>query len=97
LLASLNHPNIGAIYGRESLAAAGSSSRLPAIVLEYIDGESLSDYIARTSSAKETSTHVRNVLAIARQICDALDAAHERGIVHRDLKPANINSPAKTS
>ena len=90
VLASLNHPNIGAIYGLESLPGSGGASRLPAIVLEYVDGESLSDYVARSAASRETSAYIKEVLGIARQICDALDAAHERGIIHRDLKPANI-------
>ncbi len=90
LLASLNHPNIGAIYGLESLPASGGTLRLPAIVLEYVDGESLSDYVARSSASRETTAYIKDALTIARQICDALDAAHERGIIHRDLKPANI-------
>ena len=90
LLASLNHPNIGAIYGLESLPATGGASRQPAIVLEFVDGESLSDFIARSAASRETTAYVKEVLTIARQICDALDAAHERGIIHRDLKPANI-------
>jgi len=90
LLASLNHPNIGAIYGLESLPASGGASRQPAIILEFVDGESLSDYIARSVASRETTAYVKEALTIARQICDALDAAHERGIIHRDLKPANI-------
>jgi Tol biopolymer transport system component/tRNA A-37 threonylcarbamoyl transferase component Bud32 len=90
LLASLNHPNIGAIYGLESLPATGGASRQPVIVLEFVDGESLSDYIARSAASRETSAYLKEVLTIAGQICDALDAAHERGIIHRDLKPANI-------
>ena len=52
MLASLNHPNIGAIYGLESLPAGGGASRHPAIVLEFVDGESLSEYIER-SAARE--------------------------------------------
>jgi serine/threonine-protein kinase len=83
-------PNIGAIYGLESLPQAGGASRQPAIVLEFVDGESLSDYIARSVASRETTAYGKEVLTIARQICDALDAAHERGIIHRDLKPANI-------
>jgi serine/threonine protein kinase len=78
LLASLNHPNIAAIYGLED---AGSA---PAIVLELVEGPTLAERIAGQPLA------VDDVLAIARQIVSALDAAHERGIVHRDLKPANI-------
>ena len=77
-LASLNHPNIAAIYGLEE------TDRGQAIVLELVDGHTLADRIAlgRLSIAE--------TLDVARQICDALDAAHHRGIVHRDLKPANI-------
>jgi Tol biopolymer transport system component len=75
LLASLNHPNIGAIYGLEE------SGGVTALILELVEGETLA---ARSPIA------VPEALAIARQIADALDAAHERGIVHRDLKPANI-------
>ena len=90
LLASLNHPNIGAIYGLESLPASGGASRHPAIVLEFVDGESLNEYIERSAASRETAAYLKEVLTIAGQICDALDAAHERGIIHRDLKPANI-------
>ena len=78
MLAALNHPNIGAIYGLE---AAGG---VRALVLELVEGETLADRIQRGP------VPVTDALTIARQIADALDAAHEKGIIHRDLKPANI-------
>jgi eukaryotic-like serine/threonine-protein kinase len=78
LLAALNHPHIAGIYGLED---AGGSRVL---VLEFVDGESLAQ---RMTSGR---IPVDEVLGIARQIIDALEAAHEKGIVHRDLKPANI-------
>ena len=91
LLASLNHPNIAAIYGLEALPPAeGAPSRQRALVLELVDGESLTDTIARVAGSRETPGRIRDTLTIARQICDALDAAHERGVIHRDLKPPNI-------
>ena len=78
LLAALNHPNIAAIYGFES------SDHSPALVLEMVEGPTLADRIERGPIPLE------DALPIARQIADALEAAHEQGIVHRDLKPANI-------
>ncbi len=86
LLASLNHPHIGAIYGVEETASATpGQAPLAALVLELVDGDTLAERIARHSAIPPAET-----ILIARQIVDALDAAHERGIVHRDLKPANI-------
>src|SRR5262245_41967670 len=78
VLAALNHPNIAAIYGLEK------SSDLTALVMELVEGEDLSALVARGRLA------VSDALSIAKQIVDALDAAHAQGIVHRDLKPANI-------
>src|SRR5262245_18053181 len=78
LLASLNHPNIAAIYGLER-SEAGT-----AIVLELVEGETLADLIARGALP------IDDALPIAREIADALEAAHDKGIVHRDLKPANV-------
>ena len=78
VLATLNHPHIGAIYGLEH------ADGVQALVLELVDGETLADRIARGPIALDET------LGIARQIADALEAAHEKGIVHRDLKPANI-------
>ena len=78
LLASLNHPHIGAIYGVE--AADG----VYALVMELVEGEDLAHRIARGPIA------LADALPIARQIAEALEAAHEQGIIHRDLKPANI-------
>ena len=78
VLASLNHPNIAAIYGVDDNGGA------PALILELVEGDTLADRIARGPIP------VDEALAYARQIADALDAAHERGVVHRDLKPANI-------
>ena len=80
VLASLNHPHIGAIYGFED---AGG---VHALVLELVEGETLD---ARLRS-RGSGLGIRESLVIGRQISYALDAAHERGIVHRDLKPANI-------
>ena len=78
VLASLNHPHIGAIYGVEEADSAR------ALVLELVEGPTLADRLAQgVLSPKEA-------LSTARQIAEALDAAHEKGIVHRDLKPANI-------
>jgi len=78
LLASLNHPHIAQVYGFEE------SAEIAALVMELVPGETL-----------DTIVHPRGIspaqaLPVARQICDALEAAHEKGIVHRDLKPANI-------
>ena len=78
LLASLNHPNIASIHGLED---AGDTR---ALVLELVEGPTLADRIAQGPLPLDEA------LAIARQILDALEAAHEHGIVHRDLKPANI-------
>ena len=78
VLATLNHPHIGAIYGLED------AEGVRALVLELVNGETLADRIARGPIALDET------LGIARQIADALEAAHEKGIVHRDLKPANI-------
>ena len=78
VLASLNHPHIGQIYGLEE--ANGSQF----LVLELVDGESLDKRIARGP------VPVDEALGIAKQIAEALEAAHEKGIIHRDLKPANI-------
>jgi len=78
VLASLNHPHIAAIYGFED------SSDTHALVLELVDGPTLADRIA------EGALLFDEALPIARQIADALEAAHEHGVIHRDLKPANI-------
>src|SRR5215813_14166008 len=78
VLASLNHPHIGSIYGLEE------SNGLRALVMELVPGPTLADRIAQGPIPFDEA------LPIARQIADALEAAHEQGIVHRDLKPANI-------
>jgi Tol biopolymer transport system component len=78
VLASLNHPNIAAIYGFEDSGATH------ALVMELVEGEDLSAHIARGPIP------LAEALPIAKQIADALEAAHEQGIIHRDLKPANI-------
>ena len=78
MLASLNHPHIAAIYG------LGEVGQRRALVLELVEGETLAERIARGPIP------VDEALTIARQIADALEAAHEKGIVHRDLKPANV-------
>lgn len=77
ILAALNHPNIGAIYGHVDVDDS------PALVLELVDGETLAERMTRPMPLAEA-------LAVARAIAEALEAAHERGIIHRDLKPANI-------
>jgi len=85
LLAALNHPHIAAIYGFEEGGPAESGhTDPPALVMELIDGPTLSDRLAGGALP------VAEALTIARQIADALEAAHQKGIIHRDLKPANI-------
>src|SRR6185369_10621431 len=78
VLAALNHTNIGAIYGLEKTAD------ITALVMELVDGDDLSQRIARGPMPLDEA------LPIAKQIADALEAAHEQGIIHRDLKPGNI-------
>ena len=78
VLASFNHPHIGMLHGLEE-----SGGHL-ALILELVEGETLAERLARGP------VPVKSALNWARQIAEALDAAHEKGIVHRDLKPANI-------
>ena len=78
VLASLNHPNIAAIYGIEE------ADDTRALVLELVEGPTLADRISKGSIP------VDEALPIAKQIAEALEAAHEAGVIHRDLKPANI-------
>ena len=78
VLASLNHPNIAAIYGLEN------SNDKKFLVMELVPGETLAERI------KRGPIPVEETLGIAKQIAEALEAAHEKGIIHRDLKPANI-------
>src|SRR5262245_7627582 len=83
VLASLNHPNIGAIYGvEEGPAEAGHHVR--ALVLELVEGPTLADRISQGPIPLDEA------LPIAGQIAEALEAAHQQGIIHRDLKPANV-------
>ena len=77
-LAALNHPHVGAIYGLEE------SAGIVALVLELVEGPTLAERLAAGPLAFD------EVVRIARQLAEGLEAAHERGIVHRDLKPANI-------
>jgi serine/threonine protein kinase/Tol biopolymer transport system component len=83
VLAALNHPHIGAIHGFED------SGRIHALVLELVDGPTLADVLS-APKGEGRSLPLDEAIAIARQIVDALEVAHEQGIVHRDLKPANI-------
>ena len=78
VLASLNHPNIGSIYGLEE------AEGVRALVLELVEGPTLADRI------KQGAIPIDEALPIAKQIAAALEAAHEQGVIHRDLKPANI-------
>jgi len=78
VLASLNHPNVGHIYGLEEFDGTR------ALVMELVEGPTLADRIAQGPIPLDEA------LPIAKQIAEALEAAHEQGIIHRDLKPANI-------
>jgi serine/threonine protein kinase/Tol biopolymer transport system component len=89
-LAALNHPNVAQIFGVVELPAraesdsAGSDGGGYALAMEFVDGEDISQRLARGPLP------IDEAIAIARQIADGLEAAHEQGIVHRDLKPANV-------
>ena len=82
VLASLNHPNIAAIYGLEEREG------VTALVMELVEGDDLSQRIARGAIPLDEA------LPIAHQIAEALEAAHEQGVIHRDLKPANVKVKA---
>ena len=87
MLATLNHPHIGAIYGVEE------ADGVRGLVLELVEGETLAERVAAAAPSRSAGARglpIAEALNIARQITNALEAAHEKGIVHRDLKPANI-------
>ncbi len=86
VLASLNHPNIAAIYGIEESDPPTSSGQagVRALVLELVEGPTLADRLTQGAIPPDEA------LPIARQIAEALEAAHELGVIHRDLKPANV-------
>jgi serine/threonine-protein kinase len=81
VLASLSHPHIAHVYGLET------EHQQPFIVMELVGGETLAEWIARQP---RSGPPIDEVIGIARQMADALEAAHEHGIVHRDFKPSNV-------
>jgi eukaryotic-like serine/threonine-protein kinase len=83
ILAALNHPHIAAIYGFEE------ANGVRGLVLELVEGPTLADRLVRGPLS------VTEAVSLAKQICEALEAAHEKGIIHRDLKPANIKITAE--
>ncbi len=83
VLATLNHPNVGAIYGLEEHRLDSGAAR-QYLILEYVEGETLAQRL------KTGALPLDEALETARQIAEALEAAHEKGIVHRDLKPGNV-------
>jgi serine/threonine protein kinase len=92
MLAALNHPHIGSIYGFEQ------ADGIRGLVLELIEGPTLAELLAASgheTQGSRTGLPLNQALTIASQIADALDAAHEKGIIHRDLKPANIKITPK--
>lgn len=84
-LAALNHPHIAQVYGVVDLPPQSGSHGTAGLVMEFVDGEDLSQRIGRAGAIA-----IDDALPIAIQIAEALDAAHEQQIIHRDLKPANI-------
>ena len=85
VLASLNHPNIATIHGLEETPSTSSGQAgIRALVLELVEGPTLAERIAQGPIPLDET------VAIASQIADALEAAHEQGVIHRDLKPANV-------
>jgi serine/threonine protein kinase/Tol biopolymer transport system component len=102
MLGALNHPNICAIYGFEEAVPSASSGQAHStgsgqapvrfLILELVDGETLAHRLADVSrqQSRGAGLPLREALTIARQIAEALEAAHDKGIIHRDLKPANI-------
>ncbi len=85
VLASLNHPNIGSIYGLEE------AEGVRALVLELVEGPTLADRI------KQGPIPIDEALPIAKQIAEALEAAHDQGIIHRDLDPVSEDSPSSAT
>ena len=83
LLASLNHPGIAHLYGFESVTLA-DGTKANVLVMELAEGEDLAERL------KRGPLPVDEAIAVARQVAEALEGAHEKGIVHRDLKPANV-------
>ncbi len=100
VLAALNHPHIAHVYGFEDALPArpGSDEARHALVMELVEGPTLADLIARSrvitpsggSAGRRSGLPVDQAIDIARQLADAMEAAHEQGVIHRDLKPANI-------
>ena len=84
VVAALNHPHIAAIHGLED------SEGIRGLVLELVEGQTLAQKLAESADSSKPGLRLKEALSIARQIADALEAAHEKGITHRDLKPGNV-------
>ena len=91
MLAALSHPHICPVFdiGRQE-PSDGSGHPIHFLVMEFLEGETLADRLARIAGSKDPALRTEEVLRVAIQISDALDKAHRKGIVHRDLKPGNI-------